>query len=94
MKGRYHFYEGYSLDEVTFPVRVMKALGIEKLIITNACGAVNTDFNPGELMLITDHLNLVGINPLIGKNNDDLGTRFPDVSEVYNREMRATQRYK
>ena len=89
MKGRYHFYEGYSLDEVTFPVRVMKALGIEKLIITNACGAVNTDFNPGELMLITDHLNLVGINPLIGKNNDDLGTRFPDVSEVYNREMRA-----
>ena len=90
MKGRYHFYEGYSLDEVTFPVRVMKALGIEKLIITNACGAVNTDFNPGELMLITDHLNLVGINPLIGKNNDDLGTRFPDVSEVYNREMRNT----
>ena len=68
----------------------MKALGIEKLIITNACGAVNTDFNPGELMLITDHLNLVGINPLIGKNNDDLGTRFPDVSEVYNREMRET----
>ena len=90
MKGRYHFYEGYSLDEVTFPVRVMKALGIEKLIITNACGAVNTDFNPGELMLITDHLNLVGINPLIGKNNDDLGTRFPDVSEIYNREMRNT----
>lgn len=90
MKGRYHFYEGYSLDEVTFPVRVMKALGIEKLIVTNACGAVNTDFNPGELMLITDHLNLVGINPLIGKNNDDLGTRFPDVSEVYNREMRNT----
>ncbi|MER2088814.1 MAG: purine-nucleoside phosphorylase [Sporosarcina sp.] len=90
MKGRYHFYEGYSLDEVTFPVRVMKALGIDKLIITNACGAVNTDFNPGELMLLTDHLNLVGINPLIGKNNDDLGTRFPDVSEVYNREMRKT----
>ncbi|WP_342514042.1 purine-nucleoside phosphorylase [Sporosarcina sp. FSL K6-1522] len=90
MKGRYHFYEGYSLDEVTFPVRVMKALGIDKLIITNACGAVNTDFNPGELMLITDHLNLVGINPLIGKNNDDLGTRFPDASEIYNRELRNT----
>lgn len=88
MKGRYHFYEGYSLDEVTFPVRVMKALGVEKLIITNACGAVNTDFNPGELMLITDHLNLVGINPLIGKNNDDLGTRFPDASEVYNKGLR------
>jgi len=90
MKGRYHFYEGYSLDEVTFPVRVMKALGIDKLIITNACGAVNTEFNPGELMLITDHINLVGINPLIGKNNDDLGTRFPDASEIYNRELRNT----
>lgn len=88
MKGRYHYYEGYSLDEVTFPVRVMQALGIDKLIITNACGAVNTDFNPGELMLITDHINLVGTNPLIGKNNDDLGTRFPDVSEVYNRDLR------
>jgi purine-nucleoside phosphorylase len=88
MKGRYHFYEGYSLDEVTFPVRVMKALGVENLVITNACGAVNTDFNPGELMLITDHLNLVGINPLIGKNNEKLGTRFPDASEVYNKELR------
>lgn len=88
MKGRYHYYEGYSLDEVTFPVRVMQALGIDKLIITNACGAVNTDFNPGELMLITDHINLVGTNPLIGKNNDDLGTRFPDVSEVYHRDLR------
>src|SRR5699024_713774 len=88
MKGRYHYYEGYSLDEVTFPVRVIKALGAENLIITNSCGAVNTDFNPGELMLITDHINLVGTNPLIGKNNEDLGTRFPDVSEVYNRELR------
>lgn len=88
MKGRYHYYEGYSLDEVTFPVRVMQALGIDKLIITNACGAVNTDFNPGELMLITDHINLVGTNPLIGPNNDDLGTRFPDVSEVYNKDLR------
>lgn len=88
MKGRYHYYEGYTLDEVTFPVRVMQALGIEKLVITNACGAVNTEFNPGELMLITDHINLVGTNPLIGKNNDELGTRFPDVSEVYNRDLR------
>jgi len=92
MKGRYHYYEGYTLDEVTFPVRVMKALGVEKLIITNACGAVNTDFNPGDLMLISDHINLVGTNPLIGKNNDDLGTRFPDVSEVYSRELRAIAR--
>ena len=89
MKGRFHYYEGFTLDEVTFPVRVMKALGVEKLIITNACGAVNTSFNPGDLMLITDHINLVGTNPLIGPNNDELGTRFPDVSQVYNRELRA-----
>lgn len=89
MKGRYHYYEGYSLSEVTFPVRVLKALGIEKLVITNACGAVNTEFNAGELMLITDHINLVGSNPLIGKNNDELGPRFTDVSEVYNRDLRA-----
>ncbi|GLO67444.1 MULTISPECIES: purine-nucleoside phosphorylase [Oceanobacillus] len=92
MKGRYHYYEGYTLDEVTFPVRVLKALGVEKLIITNSCGAVNTDFNPGELMLISDHINLVGTNPLIGKNNEDLGTRFPDVSEVYSRNLRALAR--
>jgi len=89
MKGRYHYYEGYTLDDVTFPVRVIKALGAENLIITNSCGAVNKDFNPGDLMLITDHINLVGTNPLIGKNNDDLGTRFPDVSEVYSRELRS-----
>lgn len=89
MKGRFHFYEGYTLDEVTFPVRVMKALGIEKLIVTNACGAINTSFKPGDLMLITDHLNLVGINPLMGPNNDQLGTRFPDLSQVYNMELRS-----
>lgn len=88
MKGRFHYYEGYTLDEVTFPVRVMKALGIENVIITNACGAVNTSFNPGDLMLITDHINLVGTNPLMGPNNDELGTRFPDLSQVYNKELR------
>ncbi|GGO00291.1 purine-nucleoside phosphorylase [Saccharibacillus kuerlensis] len=88
MKGRFHYYEGFSLPEVTFPVRVMKALGVENVIITNACGAVNTSFNPGELMLITDHINLVGSNPLIGPNNDELGVRFPDASEVYNRKLR------
>ncbi|MEH7254585.1 purine-nucleoside phosphorylase [Neobacillus niacini] len=88
MKGRFHYYEGFTLDEVTFPVRVMKALGVENLFITNACGAINTSFNPGDLMLITDHINLVGTNPLIGPNNNELGTRFPDVSQVYNRDLR------
>ncbi|PDY57601.1 purine-nucleoside phosphorylase [Bacillus thuringiensis] len=87
MKGRFHYYEGFSLDQVTFPVRVMKALGVEKLIITNACGAINTKFKPGDLMLITDHINLVGTNPLIGPNNEELGTRFPDVSQVYNLDL-------
>ncbi|NIK79216.1 purine-nucleoside phosphorylase [Paenibacillus castaneae] len=88
MKGRFHYYEGYTLDEVTFPVRVMKALGVESVLITNACGAVNTSFKPGDLMLITDHINLVANNPLIGRNNDALGTRFPDLSQVYNAELR------
>lgn len=89
MKGRFHYYEGFTLDQVTFPVRVMKALGVEKLIITNACGAVNTEFNPGDLMLITDHINLTANNPLMGPNNDALGVRFLDVSEVYNKNLRA-----
>jgi purine-nucleoside phosphorylase len=88
MKGRFHYYEGVSLVDLTFPVRVMKELGIEKMLVTNACGAVNTEFKPGDLMLITDHINLVSNNPLIGPNNDALGTRFPDVSEVYNKELR------
>ncbi|MBC1501668.1 purine-nucleoside phosphorylase [Listeria weihenstephanensis] len=89
MKGRFHYYEGFPLDEVTFPVRVMKALGVEKLIITNACGAVNTDFNPGDLMLITDHINLTANNPLMGPNNPELGVRFLDVSEVYSKALRG-----
>ncbi|MDO3412628.1 purine-nucleoside phosphorylase [Saccharibacillus sp. CPCC 101409] len=89
MKGRFHYYEGFTLDEVTFPVRVMKALGVENLLITNACGAVNESFEPGDLMLITDHLNLVGSNPLIGPNNNELGPRFPDLSKVYTPELRA-----
>lgn len=88
MKGRFHYYEGFTLDEVTFPVRVMKALGVDSLIITNACGAVNTSFQPGDLMLISDHINLVGTNPLIGTNNDELGTRFPDLSQLYTPELR------
>ncbi|MEG0381058.1 MAG: purine-nucleoside phosphorylase, partial [Kurthia sp.] len=88
-KGRFHYYEGFSLDEVTFPVRVMKALGIDTIIVTNACGAVNEQYKPGELMIISDHLNLVATNPLIGPNNDKLGTRFPDLSNVYDRDLRA-----
>jgi purine-nucleoside phosphorylase len=88
MKGRFHYYEGYTLDEVTFPVRVMKALGVESVLITNACGAVNTSFKPGDLMLITDHINLVANNPLIGPNDPALGTRFPDLSQVYHPELR------
>ena len=89
MKGRFHYYEGFTLDQVTFPVRVMKMLGVEKLIITNACGAVNTEFAPGDLMLITDHINLTANNPLIGPNNPELGVRFLDVSEVYSKKLRS-----
>lgn len=88
MKGRFHYYEGYSLKEITFPIRVFKELGIQYLIITNSCGAINETFKPGELMLIKDHLNLVGTNPLIGENIESLGTRFPDLSNAYNKDLR------
>lgn len=87
MQGRYHFYEGYSMQTVTFPVKIMKKLGVKTLIITNAAGAVSGEFTPGELMFITDHINFMGTNPLIGANDDTLGTRFPDMSEVYNEEL-------
>ena len=86
MQGRFHFYEGYDLKEVTFPVRVMIGLGIESLIVTNAAGGINTDFTPGDLMIISDHINFTGRNPLIGDNLDSLGPRFPDMSMAYNRE--------
>lgn len=89
MKGRFHYYEGFTLEEVTFPVRVMKALGVGELIITNACGSVNEGFRPGDLMLITDHLNLTGTNPLIGPNIDELGTRFPDLTRAYDKKLRS-----
>ncbi|WP_047151959.1 purine-nucleoside phosphorylase [Aneurinibacillus tyrosinisolvens] len=94
MQGRFHFYEGYTMQQVTFPVYVMKKLGIHSVVITNACGGMNAAFAPGDLMLITDHLNFTGANPLIGGNLEELGPRFPDMSEAYSREYTALAREK
>lgn len=87
MSGRFHFYEGYSAQQVVYPVRVMKMLGVENLLLSNAAGAVNPNYKVGDLMLINDHISFFTANPLIGKNEDELGTRFPDMSEPYNKEI-------
>ena len=87
MQGRFHFYEGYSLEDVTFPIRVLKMLGVRTLVLTNAAGALNTEFAPGSLMVISDHINLLGANPLTGRNDSRFGPRFPDLTSVYAPEL-------
>ncbi len=89
MEGRFHFYEGYSMQQITFPVRVMKQMGCHTLVVSNACGGMNPQYRAGEIMLIEDHINLMGGNPLIGKNDDRLGVRFPDVCDAYDKALLA-----
>lgn len=88
MQGRNHFYEGHTMQEITYPVKVMKKLGVETFILTNAAGAVNETYKPSDLMILKDHINCMGTNPLIGPNDDTLGERFPDMSEVYKKDLR------
>lgn len=87
MKGRIHYYEGYDIKEVVYPIEVLAGLGIKTLILTNAAGGVNTDFEPADLMIINDHINLMGKNQLIGPNDEDLGPRFPDMTDLYNKDL-------
>lgn len=88
LQGRYHFYEGHDISDVVFPVRVLAKLGVKSLLLTNAAGGISRDLRPGDLMVIRDHINLMGINPLRGANDERLGPRFPDMSVVYDREFR------
>jgi len=87
-QGRLHYYEGYPMKDITLPVRIMKALGVKMIIVTNAAGGINPDFVAGDLMILEDHINLMGYNPLIGVNDPELGPRFPDISQVYNKDFR------
>ncbi|WP_430971714.1 purine-nucleoside phosphorylase [Sunxiuqinia rutila] len=93
MQGRFHYYEGYSMKEVTFPVRVMKRLGINNLIVSNATGGLNPDYKVGDLMIISDHINMFPEHPLHGKNENELGPRFPDMSQVYCKELRDQAKF-
>lgn len=87
MKGRFHFYEGYQMEEVTFPIRVFKQMGITNLLVSNAAGGINLNFKVGDVMMITDHINFFGTNPLIGKNDNQMGPRFPDMSKAYHPDL-------
>ena len=89
MQGRLHLYEGWKAYEIAFPIRVAKSLGVKKMIVTNAAGALNTSFQPGSIMMLTDHINLTGQNPLIGPHDDELGLRFPDMSDVYDKKVQG-----
>ena len=89
LQGRFHYYEGYTMEVVTFPIRVMSELGVESMIVTNAAGGVNRAFTPGDLMMITDHINFFGTNPLIGANDEEQGPRFPDLSQAYDLEYQT-----